>query len=134
MRRHPTFPDDAPGLGPCYFRTDVGGDPFTPVFVTGYATGYGPGPNGTSVLLPGYVGTTPIVGPTTPGDLLQGGTAGALAAAQRSGQPGTGGWLAGLSHTTAGLNWTHLALWLAILAGAYIVLDHYARGGKRRRR
>lgn len=40
--------------------------------------------------------------------------------------------LAGLSHTTAGLNWSTIALWLAILAGGYVVLSGLVPGGKRR--
>jgi len=123
------------GLGPCYFRTTVGGEPIeSQVFLTGYATGWGPGPGGTSVQVIAPFG--PGVGPVQPGPSLPGGTAGFPTAAQRGGAngPAGGGWLSGLSHTTAGLNWTTLALWLAILAGAYIVLDHYARGGRRRRR
>ena len=71
------------------------------------------------------------VGPVAPGPQLPGGTAGFPTAAQRT----TGGssWLDGLSHLTGGLTWSHLILWLAILFGGYLVIEHFA-GGKRRRR
>lgn len=66
------------------------------------------------------------------GSSIPGGTAGALTSTQR-GSGSASNLLAGLSHTTAGLNWSHLALWLAILAGAYIALDALTGKHKRRR-
>lgn len=74
----------------------------------------------------GVSGVSPV-GPTTGGINVPGGSAGSLGINTASGL------LNQLSHTTAGLNWTHLALWLAILAGAYIALETLT-GGKRRRR
>jgi len=80
------------------------------------------------------LGSQGQVGPVTPGPSLPGGTAGSLTAAQGgSGAGPVSGLLASLSHTTGGLTWSHLALWLVILAGAYIVLDRLSSGKRRRR-
>jgi hypothetical protein len=90
--------------------------------------------NGTpAITSPGYAPNGGIgVGPVSPGAQIPGGTAGFAEARQRAATQGAS-WLSGLSHLTGGLTWSHLVLWLAILLGGYLVIEHFA-GGKRGRR